>query len=284
MKQKQGFTLVELLVVLGIIALLIAMLLPALNKAREAAKTTMCLSNLRQIGLAHQFYLAQSSQYVIPVIYASPGAGSVTLENWATILMNLRLIPDPGVRIVDPLNPPGVHTRGILYCPNGIEMRSFSQPVRIDDPRSAMAWRQTSTTTGVVADSWYAINGTGGFMQASGPMNWRVSPARGIPRDPTLVPSPTSADYALNKIGRLKPSRTAFLFDGFFYNIGYVTTPDSAFRINGRHNSGKFTNVLFFDGHVESIGRTALPRTQSEFTVATLDSKYNTVRWRTDQK
>lgn len=61
-----GFTLVELLVVIGIIAVLISMLLPALNKARQAAQMAVCQSNLRQIGQGYHLYASEHRGALVP--------------------------------------------------------------------------------------------------------------------------------------------------------------------------------------------------------------------------
>jgi prepilin-type N-terminal cleavage/methylation domain-containing protein/prepilin-type processing-associated H-X9-DG protein len=91
--RRQGFTLVELLIVVGIIAVLLVLLLPALAAAREVAKTTQCLSNLRQLATAAAAYGAENdgsypvAQYTAGTVWyrwdfvvsRDPGTGKATV-------------------------------------------------------------------------------------------------------------------------------------------------------------------------------------------------------------
>ena len=79
-RKKRRFTLIELLIVMAIIAILAAMLLPALNKARERARATGCLNNLKQVGSYMMIY-AQDSEDCLPPTDNSTRYWSVALKD-----------------------------------------------------------------------------------------------------------------------------------------------------------------------------------------------------------
>lgn len=112
-KSSRGFTLVELLVVIGIIALLISLLLPALNKARESARSAQCLSNLRQIGLTCIMYANDNHGWIYGDQNSPPaGKGNFTAYYWHSVLVPQSFLPGTASGV-------SYHVAGSGYLANG---------------------------------------------------------------------------------------------------------------------------------------------------------------------
>lgn len=120
--QRRGFTLVELLVVIGVIAVLVSLLLPTMGRVREHARSLQCLSNLRQVGMALQLYGNDNKQLIPQPTWYVTGA---SMQRWHAALQGKY----GGRAYLQTIA--GGADNPVMYCPKNGRMfqgNSYSRP------------------------------------------------------------------------------------------------------------------------------------------------------------
>jgi prepilin-type N-terminal cleavage/methylation domain-containing protein len=215
-RRTRAFTLVELLVVIGIIAALVAMLLPALQKSRSAAIQVQCLSQQKQIVQAFFLY-AHNNQNRFPpamVAHTSDEFNNDYYTAWWNRYFAGQFL--------------NIKTRGKDYNPS-----TFTQGFTSTfDPRAAHIYCPEYQNHGVNSDLGYGVNN----YQSAKVMGNKIN----MIRHPAMVVLLTDVKYGI-------------LWEKFYYGQSTPSGSTDQALIYYRHNLGKSAVVSFVDGHGETF-------------------------------
>lgn len=218
MKKRFTFTLIELLVVIAIIAILAAMLLPALNKARMKARIISCMSNVKGVSSAVMLY-CDAYEGFIPMASGNEYPGKSSGVSWTWLLLSTGNLQSGETLVCS-----GARSNG-AYC------SEYTRALTTDSVRA-----NTETT------SWSAEYGSYGFAPfvrytyypRTKLGNFRNASDKLMFADTKLLPSPSTA----------KPSGG--------YKLHYEMTSNSSGQFLADWH-GQVTNIAFFDGHAEGV-------------------------------
>jgi prepilin-type N-terminal cleavage/methylation domain-containing protein/prepilin-type processing-associated H-X9-DG protein len=224
-----GFTLVELLVVLGVITVLVGMLLPTLSAAKQSAQRVRCLSTLRQMGLAAHLYLNESHDHYLPVKW---GYNANPQPPWPPVPAGT--VPSVVPHLVWPNNPAFRKHLGLTNS------KVSRVPAQYICPAATLAW-DSFTKDGYLITRSYGYNTTTLSGWANPPTFYMGHIRRAVRRPWAKLMFVDATDVTVGQGGSAR-------WDQF--GEAYEPPPNSKLGITAyRHRRG--ANIVFFDAHAE---------------------------------